>query len=142
MIQPFHRQVLLRFAHCDPAGIAYYPRLMEICDGVIEDWTAEVVGVPRKIMHLDMGLALPTVDLRASFTASCRLGDLLDISLDVTRVGRSSVGLAASISLDGEKRFQVEYTQVLSDMAQGRSVPWPEDWRRRLLSAAEKENAA
>jgi 4-hydroxybenzoyl-CoA thioesterase len=134
--------VPLRFAHCDPAGIAFYPRLMEICDGVVEDWTAEVIGASRRVMHLEMGLALPTVDLRATFAAPCRLGDLLDISLDVTRVGQSSIGLSIRTAVEGEARFEIQYIQVLSDLAKGRSVPWPDEWRRRILGAAEKENAA
>jgi 4-hydroxybenzoyl-CoA thioesterase len=138
----FHRRVPLRFAHCDPAGIAFYPRLMEICDGVVEDWTAEVIGASRRVMHLEMGLALPTVDLRATFAAPCRLGDLLDISLDVTRVGQSSIGLSIRTAVEGEARFEIQYIQVLSDLAKGRSVPWPDEWRRRILGAAEKENAA
>ena len=86
----------VRFAHCDPAGIAYYPRLLEICDGAIEDWTAEVMGVPRRILHLELELALPTVDLRASFVRPVRLGETLTIATIVGAVGRSSVELTTA----------------------------------------------
>ncbi|AJP71674.1 acyl-CoA thioesterase [Sphingomonas hengshuiensis] len=115
----------LRFAHCDPAGIAYYPRYFELCDAAIEDWSAEILGCSRRTMHLELGMGLPTVDLHASFAAPSRLGDLLDIRVAVTRVGRSSVDLALDISSGGEPRFHVRYTQVLTDLARQKSVPWP-----------------
>lgn len=122
----------LRFAHCDPAGIAYYPRYFEICDAAIEDWTAAVLETPRRVMHLDMGLALPTVTLEAEFTAVSRLGDPLDIAVDVIAVGRSSVDLRAHVASGGEPRFTVRYRQVLIEMAGGEARPWPDEWRARL----------
>jgi 4-hydroxybenzoyl-CoA thioesterase len=131
----------LRFAHCDPAGIAYYPRYFELCDAAIEDWTAEVLGVSRREMHLEMGLGLPTVDLKANFTAMSRLGDLLDISVSVERVGRSSVDLALHVSSGGEPRFAVRYTQVLTSLTESRAMPWPNDMLQRLDRAAKKETA-
>lgn len=122
----------LRFGDCDPAGIAYYPRLFALCDAAIEDWTAAVLGVSRRVLHLEMGFALPTVALDADFAAVSRLGDLLDIAIDVTAVGRTSVGLRAEASSAGERRFGVRYTQVLMDMASAASRPWPDDWRAAL----------
>lgn len=129
----------LRFAHCDPAGIAYYPRYFELCDAAIEDWTAEMLGVSRREMHLDMGLGMPTVDLKARFSAPSRLGDLLDIAVAVERVGRTSVALALDIRCAGVPRFSVQYVQVLTSLAETRAVPWPDHLLQRLRHAAKKE---
>lgn len=128
----FSAQRRLRFADCDPAGIAYYPRYFELCDGVIEDWTEEVIGVPRRRLHMELGYALPTVDLRADFSAVSRLGDWLDFVLRVEELGRSSVGLAIEVSSANERRFGVRLKQVLVDMAKTRSIAWPDDWRARI----------
>ena len=128
----FRRTYKLRFAHCDPAGIAYYPRYFEICDAAIEDWTEAVVGVSRRVMHLDLGLALPTVTLAAEFAAISRLGDDLDVALDVVSVGRSSVGLKAKVSSGGERRFVVSYKQVLMRMKTAHAKAWPKEWRDRI----------
>lgn len=122
----------MRFAHCDPAGIAYYPRYFELCDAAIEDWTAAVLGIDRHTMHLDMGWGMPTVSLNAEFTAASRLGDLLEFAVGVTRVGRTSVDLAIRITCGDEPRFAVRYTQVLTDLARTQSVAWPADLSERL----------
>lgn len=128
----FHTSLPLRFAHCDPAGIAFYPRYFELCDATIEDWTAAVLGIDRRTLHLDMGLGLPTVSLHAEFATPSRLGDRLDFTVAVTRAGRSSVDLAVAIACAGQPRFSVRYTQVLIDLAQGRSRPWPPELLDRL----------
>lgn len=131
MTGPFRITRHVRFADCDPAGIAYYPRCLEMCDGAIEDWTAECL-VPRRILHLEMQLALPTVDLRATFSAPCRLGEALNIAVATHAVGRTSVRLSTIVTCERRPRFAVDYTQVLMDMVNSRAVPWPDEWRRRL----------
>ncbi len=137
----FRARRQVRFAHCDPAGIAYYPRLFELADTVIEDWTAEVIGVPRRVMHLGMGLGLPTVTIEARFASPARLGDMLDFMLLVERVGGSSVDLALAVSREGEQLFAISYRQVLFTMETGRAKDWPADWRARLEGAMTREGA-
>jgi 4-hydroxybenzoyl-CoA thioesterase len=122
----------VRFADCDPAGIAYYPKLFELSDSVIEDWTLDIVGISRREMHLDRGLGLPTARLEAEFHSPARLGETLDIELSVTRVGRSSVDLRLDARCEGHPRFTIKYRQVLFRMADGSSLPWPEEWHGRL----------
>lgn len=134
MSERYRARRRIRFAHCDPAGIAYYPRYFELCDGVIEDWTEEVVGVPRRTLHLDMGMAIPTVDLTARFIAVSRLGDWLDFDLEVRAVGNSSADLRLGASCEGEARFEVGCRVVLVRGAPIQSVPWPAEWKARLES--------
>lgn len=122
----------LRFAHCDPAGIAFYPRCLELCDAAVEDWTPAVLGDDRRAMHMGRGLGLPTVDLAATFSAPSKLGDLLDFSVRLTRVGRSSIDLEVTVSCSGEARFAIRLTQVLIDLASGKSRSWPPEYRQRL----------
>ncbi len=124
--------VPVRFSDCDPAGIAYYPALFALCDAAIEAWTGEAIGVSRKIMHQEMGLALPTVSMRAEFAKVVEWGDDLAITIETRRVGTSSVGIEAIASCGGERRFAVSYTQVLMCMEEHKARPWPEEWRERL----------
>jgi len=34
----FTRTVPIRFSHCDPAGIVYFPHYFDMFNGLIEDW--------------------------------------------------------------------------------------------------------
>jgi 4-hydroxybenzoyl-CoA thioesterase len=128
----FRTSYPLRFAHCDPAGIAYYPRCLELCDAAIEDWTPAVLGDDRRTMHLQRGEGLPTVSLASVFAAPSRLGDRLDFAVKLTRVGRSSIDLEVEVTCESEPRFMVRLTQVLIDLASGTSRAWPPEYRQRL----------
>lgn len=139
MTRPFLARRRLRFGHCDPAGIAFYPRYFELCDGVIEDWTEEVIGVSRRVLHLDMRMAIPTVELSARFVAVSRLGDQLDFRLDVHKVGNSSIEMGMRVSCETQLRFSVHYHQVLMNMDTAKSTPWPPEWHARLLAVADDE---
>jgi 4-hydroxybenzoyl-CoA thioesterase len=129
----------LRFAHCDMAGIAYYPRLFELVDAAVEDWTAATLGMDRRTMHGDLGLGLPTVDLHADFIAPARLGETLDIAVVATRLGDSSAGFRIEATVDGAPRFTVRATQVLMHLGSKRPHPWPDDLRRRIAAILEPE---
>lgn len=122
----------VRFADCDPAGIAYYPALFALCDAAIEVWTERATGVSRKVMHQQFRLALPTVAMSAGFERVVEWGDELAIAVTTQRVGTSSVEIEAIASCGGERRFAVSYTQVLMDMDSHEAQPWPDEWRARL----------
>lgn len=132
MSAPFVMRQRLRFQDCDPAGIAYYPRYLALCDGVIEEWTEQVVGVSRWRLHFELDMGLPTVELSADFTAMGRLGDWLDFALSVEALGRSSIALRMEVSCEGERRFGVRFKQVLVDMGKQKAIAWPDDWRARI----------
>lgn len=127
----------LRFGHCDPAGIAFYPRYFELCDAAIEDWTEAVLGLDRRTMHLERKLGLPTVSLHADFSRASRLGDQLLFSVCTTRVGNTSVNLTLTVTCNGEPRFAARYTMVLTDLVTLRAVSWPDQLRDRLNKEVE-----
>lgn len=132
--RPFTSRQRVRFAHCDPAGIAYYPRLLELVDAAIEDWTDYGTGVSRATMHEQHRLGLPTATLTTEFARPVRLADELELSVAVTGVGTTSVNLAIDAQCEGERRFSAKLTQVLIDLGNGHPQPWPEAWRQQLLS--------
>ena len=132
----FTRQVPLRFAHCDPAGIAFYPRYFEIVDAVVEDWTEAALGISRAALHRERALGTPAVALEASFTSVSRHGDLLDVAIAVREVGRTSLTLDAIVTSGGERRFGAALKIVLMDLTTMKSKPWPDAWRARLEAMA------
>jgi 4-hydroxybenzoyl-CoA thioesterase len=132
----FMTRMPLRFAHCDPAGIAYYPRYFEIVDAAVEDWTEAALGVSRAAMHRDLGLGTPAVEVSASFTAIGRHGDLLDVAISIGEVGRTSLTLAVIVTSGGEPRFEMRLKIVLMDLKTMKATPWPDPWRTRLEALA------
>ena len=122
----------VRFAHVDAAGIVFYPRYFEMLNGAVEDWFAEGLGVGFAELHLTRGLGVPTVSLDSRFAAPSRLGDELDITIEVKSVGRSSCAVAYTVACGDEVRMTAEGVLVCMVLAEGRSAPWPDDVRDGL----------
>ena len=119
----------VRFAHCDPAGIGFFPRLLEILDGSIEDFMAEVTGADRAQTHLRERLGIPTVDLKVHFAQPCCLGELLTFEIVPVKLGRTSLTLQTEVTLDGAPRFSVRQTVVQMNVDTGRPHPWSDTTR-------------
>jgi len=85
----FIRQEKIRFQHIDYAGIVFYPRYLEMLNGLVEDWFADELDSPFHVMHETHGI--PTVDLKVQFKKPARLGETLTKSLWVKKIGGSSI---------------------------------------------------
>ena len=129
----FRVSKLIRFQHCDPAGIVFYPQYFVLFHEVIEDWFYS--GLQVKFADLIVGkrLGAPTVDIRGQFFAPSRLGETLEFSLLVRKIGTSSIGLDLAASAGGEVRVQIEQTLVVFSFDSGRTIPVPDDLRESML---------
>lgn len=129
---PFTTTSLVRFAHVDAAGIVFYPRYFEMLNAAVEDFFAHAVGADFASLHLDRGIGVPTASLHTEFAAPSRLGMVLEIVVNPTRLGRSSLALDVVLAADGTTRLTVKLVIVCITLASGTSLPWPNDLRRAL----------
>ena len=125
----------LRFADCDPAGIAFYPRLMEHVNGVVEDWFAGPLDYSFKVMHSVMQRGIPTVAVNVKFLRPAELGDVIEWCLTVKSLNRSSLTLIVRARrADGEDLMHAEPTVVHTNFEQDppKSEPFPDELRRKI----------
>ncbi|KSV72002.1 hypothetical protein N182_30035 [Sinorhizobium sp. GL2] len=124
----FQRQEVVRFQHCDPAGIVFYPRYVEMINSTVEDWFAHSALDFARI-HVDDKVAIPAVSLNITFRSASRLGELLTFTLTVARIGTTSVTLLINAGHEGRLRFESELTLVFIDQNDFRPKPWPQKFR-------------
>jgi 4-hydroxybenzoyl-CoA thioesterase len=143
-LSEFTLQQKVRFQHCDPAGIVFYPRYFEMVTAAVEEWFGQRLGVPFATLHGPLGGAVPTASMSVDFHAPSRLGDVLEFRLRPTRIGRSSVGLAIVAYCGAEKRLSMESTLVFTREGASKPDSWPDDLRARIsgeLGEAVKDDA-
>lgn len=131
---PFTTTRKVRFEHCDPAGIVFYPRYFEMLNACIEDWFEERLGRSFGQIHVKDGHAVPTARCEVRFTAPSRIGDPLALALRPRRLGRSSLDLEIDISSGAEARLHADFTLVHIAQATGRPETWPEALRRAIAA--------
>ncbi|MBB4843842.1 4-hydroxybenzoyl-CoA thioesterase [Paucibacter oligotrophus] len=132
----FERQELVRFGHCDPAGIVFYPRYFEMLNALVEDWISQGLGVDYAQLLGPRRVGLPSVRLVADFKRISRMGDVLRQRVAISRLGRTS--LALNISFEGEDGQRVAFEQVLvcTSLETHKPQAFPDDLRAALEQCA------
>lgn len=120
------------FHHCDPAGIVFYPRYFEMINAAVEMWFEQRLGVSFAALHGERNGAVPTVSLQADFQNASRHGDLLDMAIIPTKLGRSSLVISIGVMCGEEHRLTMEAKLVYMNQETGRAEPWPDDLRQQL----------
>ena len=134
----FTVEKLVRFHHCDPAGIVFYPQFFYLLHEVQEDFLTHIGFPEHEMIH--SGVGVPIVDLKTEFLGMCRHGELLTITLALSRVGNASIGMhyeifgAATGPETAQKlKLRADGVVVYSQVPQGKPLALPADLRDALL---------
>jgi 4-hydroxybenzoyl-CoA thioesterase len=122
----------VRFADCDPAGIVFFPRFLEMVNNLTEDWFAQGLGMPFSEFHMARGYGVPVVNTRVDFLKACHLGEPLSLELGIESLGGSSAVLAIRGHVGGEERLRLRHKVVIVSLEARRAVAIPEDLRARM----------
>ena len=125
----FTRQKVVRFSHCDPAGIVFYPRYVELCNEMVEDWFADGLGFPLHRLQQELRLTIPAVRLESEFVRTGTHGDVLDFTLAVRALGWSSLNLDVTAHCEGKERVRFSLKLVLVSLDTMRAVAIDDSWR-------------
>ena len=128
----FTRTVPIRFSHCDPAGIVYFPHYFDMFNGLIEDWYTEQLGVEYAKLILDDRHGFPFVHIETDFKIPSRMGEQLDLTLLLERIGRSSLSVIIIGHLAGIERLRARLTTAMTSLETQRSIELPKDLRDRF----------
>lgn len=143
---PFTCRLPVRFGDIDLARVMYYPRYFHACHVAIEELFERALRISYTDLMLREGLGYPTVQAQCEYLRPVGVGEVLVVTVEPERVGRSSVtwryeGRRAS---DGVLAFRARNTCVAIDMRRWRARPVPAAHRRafeRLMRPATRRAA-
>ena len=119
----------VQFKHCDPAGIVFYPRFIEMINDTVEAMFDEALGWPFEVFLRDGGV--PTASMGLDFLTPSRHGGQLDIVIDIEKLERASMGLVITALPGGSTRFRESMTLAYVD-GDDRPQPWPDTVRSQI----------
>jgi 4-hydroxybenzoyl-CoA thioesterase len=129
----FTKQEKIRFQHIDFAGIVFYPRFLEMLNGIVEDWFEEALDRPFSKMHETNGI--PTVDLKIQFKSPARLGEVLTKKLWVKELRNSSILCGFQFVNENENTvLEGEVTLVNVSISEDRSTVKSEAFNEEMKS--------
>jgi 4-hydroxybenzoyl-CoA thioesterase len=138
---------LIRFHHCDSAGIVFYPQYYYLLHETQEDFLLHI-GFSLYDM-IDQGIGVPIVDMKTQFCGMCRQGDEIEIELSLSKIGGSSIAMEYEIfgankqkNIDRELNLKATGTIVYIDIEHNRPQKIPDDLRAALAPYLENPNHA
>lgn len=134
----FERPLRVRFAHCDPAGIVFFPQYLVILNDLVEQWFDDALGLRYAELIARRRTGLPTVSLQCEFTAISRIGDDVTMGLSLERVGNKSLTLLAGCRCGDELRMRVRQVLVFTSLDTHRAIDIPADLRAAFVRFSTK----
>ena len=128
----FKKKKLIRFHHCDPAGIVFYPQYLVLCNETVEDWLAEGLGTGLDVLIHEKKRGLPMRHLEAEFLLPSVQGEVLEFQLSVLRIGGTSLNLVIEAWGDNGLRFFSQQTIIWSDLEGPKPVRIEPEWREKF----------
>lgn len=136
----FVTQVPIRFAHCDPAGIIFFPQYLVLFNGLVEDWFNQGLQIPYADMVAKDRTGLPIVHLECDFRAITAMGETVALGLSVAKLGTRSLTLRLDCTgADGQLRVSCEKVLVFTSLVTHQAVAVPAHIRaaiERFMQAA------
>jgi 4-hydroxybenzoyl-CoA thioesterase len=121
----FRVEKLIRFHHCDPAGIVFFPQYFVLIHELVEDWFSQGLEIDYAKFVRELGMGLPMVKLESEFLAPVPMGQVLTLELIVQRLGNSSIALAVRGTAEGRECLRATLTVVHTSITPMRPVPIP-----------------
>ena len=128
----FARDKLIRFNHCDPAAIIFYPQYFVLFHELMEDWFNDALDTNYGEYIRRARLGVPAVRADCEFLTQSRLGDVVCFQLEPVRLGRSSLSFEGEAIGDGELRARAQITVVQMSLETRRAVPFDDRLRAKI----------
>jgi 4-hydroxybenzoyl-CoA thioesterase len=134
----FTRSVPIRFSHCDPAGIVYFPHYFDMFNGLVEDWYGEVLGMDYAQLIFENRYAFPIVHIECDFKIPSRMGEHLDLTLLVERTGAASLSFLIVGHLNGIERWRARIVTAMISLTTRKPMQLPPALRERSVAYQER----
>ena len=129
---PFESPKQIRFHHCDPAGIVFYPQYFVLFNELVEDWFNQGLSVDFARFHAEGRHGIPMAHIECDFLAPSTVGEVLRFCLSVKKIGGSSLTLAVEAKAGDETRVRATLVLVHASLDTRRAVPLSAEFRARV----------
>lgn len=127
---------MVRFSDCDPAGIVYTPRFIDMANGVIEDFFLAKLRIGyHALIQSGIGLGYKSVD--SDFFRPALMGDRLNFVVIVEHIGRTSVIFSIHCVREVEEIMRCRLVMVTTSLNTHNAISIPQHVKAALTAYQE-----
>ena len=139
-LEPLNCNVTVGWGDCDPAQIAYTARIPEWALVAIEEWYRYCLQSDWYEINLKRGIGTPFVSLSCEFLSPITPEYPLDMSVFVSKLGRSSLSHEIHGSQNSVHCFSANTTAAFVDAGKMKSVAIPPNMRSNIENYIRNQN--
>ena len=124
-----HR-VRVRYGECDPSGVVFNAHYFAYFDLALTELWREAAGGYAAMM--EEGVDLQVVEATARYKAPARFDDEIDVTIEVTNLGTTSMLTRYAIHCDGTLLVEGDMAYVFVHATELTKVPVPDRFRTAL----------
>jgi acyl-CoA thioester hydrolase len=126
-----HRhRIRVRYGECDPQGVVFNAHYFAYFDIALTELWREAAGGYAGMMQ--DGIDLQVLEATARYKAPARFDDELDLTIEVTHLGTTSMVTDVAIHRDGELLVEGRLAHVFVDTERYTKTPIPDRLREAL----------
>lgn len=128
-------ELQVAFGDADPAGIAYYPRILDYCHRAFEHFFTIALHKEYAVIFMQQNVGYPTVHLDAEFRAPMRFGDRLAVDIQIAELGSRTVTFQYEFTrvADGVHCATIKNKAVVADRLKFKSTEMPPEHRAAFV---------
>ena len=130
MVRAHTHRVRVRYGECDPSGVVFNAHYFAFFDLALTELWREAAGGYGAMM--EEGVDLQVVEATARYKAPARFDDEIDVTIEVTRLGTTSMLTSYSIRRDGTLLVEGELAYVFVHATELTKIPIPQRFRTAL----------
>lgn len=122
----------IRFSDSDPAGIVFYAEFFRMFNDLFEDWLIKRLGIDFAHQFETEQRMFPLVHVEVDFKEARRMGQKMDMSLILNRLGRSSIGYDIVCHDAGLEILHAQFVTCVASKKTMETIEIPADMRNRM----------
>lgn len=130
MGDPLRYELRVRYGECDAQGVVFNSNYLAYFDNSINELLRVACGSYR--VMLERGVDIVVAEAQLRFRSSARFEDVLELEIELSHLGTTSIVSEHRISRDGELLVEGNVRHVLVDAQTMAKTPVP-DWLREQL---------
>lgn len=136
----FEKDLRVRFAHVDGAGITFYPRFFEWFHDAFEDFFEAVFGVPYAEILRVQQIGFPAVQVATEFKSPARFGELVKIEVFISRLTARSATFEYRVWREGTQLAAASIKVVGMSMDTHKPMPFPDNIHEGLSAYVDEDD--
>jgi 4-hydroxybenzoyl-CoA thioesterase len=122
----------IRFSDSDPAGIVFYAAFFRMFNDLFEDWLVKRLGIDFAYQFETEQRMFPLAHVDVDFREARRMGQKMDMSLILKRLGRSSIHYDIICHDDGLEILHASFVTCVASKKTMKTIEIPPDIRERM----------